>query len=251
MGASLLDGLPSLLRVLSCAPHPDEVAAALVTGPGRQFEAEAGAVLWARGPKLIVLGLHGYLPDEVAGLDSVTIASDYSLSAAFREGETFVEPIATAGEHYPDLARPQSRWRHTVARFPDGMIINAPIVSAGRSVGAYALSGPVACECSTLEHAMLDAVGSALGLWMAHPDSGLVDDAADTDASGISLSERQRRILVLIEAGRTNAAIAAGLGVSASTVKQEIRRILVLLDSPNRLASAERARALGLLPDAP
>lgn len=250
MGASLLDGLPPLLQVLSSSPHPDEVAEALVSGPGRQFGASSGAVLWARGPTLIVLGLHGYLREEVAGLDSLPVASDYSLPTAYREGEAFILPIATAGAAYPGLLRPGSRWEHTVARFPAGMIINAPIVSAGRSVGAYALSCAVARSCSTLEVAMLDAVSSALGLWMAHPDSGLFVDDPDS-WTDIEISQRQLRILSLVEAGRTNAAIASTLGYSTSTVKQELRRIMVLLGTPDREASAQRARGLGLLPETP
>ena len=249
--AGLLTGMPELLRVLSSSPHPDEVAAALVSGPGRRLGAASGAVLWARGSSLIVLGLHGYLREEVAGLDAIPIASDYPLSTAFREGEVLIEPIATAGELYPGLLREGGHWPRTSGRFPEGTIVSAPIVSAGRSVGAYALSCRDALALSTLERAMLDAVSSALGLWMAHPDSGLAEDSS-VEGVDVELTSRQRRILALVEAGRTNAGIAATLGCSPSTVKQELRRIMVLLDSPDRAACARRARELGLLPgDAP
>ena len=250
MGASLLEGLPSLLRVLSSSPHPDAVAAALVAGPGYPFGSASGAVLWARGSQLIVLGLHGYLPDEVAGLDAVTIDASYPLSRAYREAEAFIEPIATVATRYPDMVRAGGHWQHTAARFPEGMIVSAPIVSAGRSLGVFALTCVEARSCSTLERAMLSAVSSALGLWMSHPDSGLAGDAVG-DGADISLSERQRRILLLVEAGRTNAAIAAALGFSTSTVKQELRRIMLVLGTPDREASAQRARSLGLLADAP
>ena len=243
--------MPELLRVLSSAPHPDEVAAALVSGPGRRLDAASAAVLWARGPSLIVLGLHGYLANEVAGLDSVTTASDYPLSAAFREGEVLIEPVATAGERYPDLLREGGHWPHTAGRFPEGTIVSAPIVSSGRSVGAYALTCPAGLALSALERAMLDAVSSALGLWMAHPDSGLAGDSS-AEGTDVELTSRQVRILALVEAGRTNAAIAAALGYSPSTVKQELRRVMLVLDASDRAASARRARELGLLPgDAP
>ena len=93
---------------------------------------------------------------------------------------------------------------------------------------------------------MLRAVSSALGLWMHHPDKGLFVDDAPADAA---LTDRQVRILRLVAAGRSNAAIAAYLGYSPSTVKQELQRVRVLLETVDRDASARRARELGLLPE--
>jgi DNA-binding CsgD family transcriptional regulator len=250
MGAGLLEGLPELTRVLSSTPHPDEVAAALVEGPGRQFGAVSAAMLWAREGRLIVLGLHGWLADELSGLDSIPRDVAYPVARAFREGEVLIDPMRTTGERYPALLADGVRWQHTMARFPDGVLISGPITAQGRSVGAYAMTGPVDRDWTTLDLALLSAVSSALGLWMAHPDTGLaVDD--DAEGSEIELSERQRRILLLVETGRTNHSIAVTLGYSASTVKQELRRLMVLLGTPDRDASARQARTLGLLGEAP
>jgi DNA-binding CsgD family transcriptional regulator/tetratricopeptide (TPR) repeat protein len=61
------------------------------------------------------------------------------------------------------------------------------------------------------------------------------------------LSERERQVLSLVAAGRTNRAAAAEMGISANTVANHLRSILEKLGAANRTEAADRARKLGLL----
>lgn len=64
----------------------------------------------------------------------------------------------------------------------------------------------------------------------------------------ITLSPRERQVLVKVAAGATTAEIATALVISKNTVKTHIRRILKKLDASNRTEAVARATALGLLP---
>ncbi len=60
------------------------------------------------------------------------------------------------------------------------------------------------------------------------------------------LTRREREVLDLICAGRTNAEIAAQLFISAKTVDHHVSAVLAKLDAPTRIAAASRAARLGL-----
>ena len=239
-------GIPALLNVLSRSPHPDEVAGALVQGPGRGFDAVCAAVLWAQGSNLVIVGSHGYRSVEVDGLQIIPVSGDYPLCTAFVEGEVILVTSRDLGPDYPERNRPGSRWNMLRERLPEGAHIHAPIVSDGRSIGAYVVSCQSSRDWSTLDIAAWDAVSHALGMWLSHPASGFPTDVAEVDADS-PLSERQVRILDLVRDGRTNTSIAYSLGISASTVKQELARAMELLDVTDRHAASQRAADLGYL----
>jgi DNA-binding NarL/FixJ family response regulator len=72
----------------------------------------------------------------------------------------------------------------------------------------------------------------------------------DTPAASPSpmeqLTPRQRQVLVLMCAGRSNKMIARDLGLSEFTVKAHVAAILRTLDVSNRLEAANMARKLGV-----
>lgn len=241
-------GIPALLEALGRSPHPDEVASALVSGPGSEFGAVSAAVLWAQRAHLAIIGSHGYRPWEADGLQILPVSGGYPLFTAFREGEVIIVNSRDMASQYPGAERPDSRWHRLMERLPDGDHVHAPIVSDGRSVGAYVVSCHTARTWSTLDIARLSAVSHALGLWLSSPDSGFPTEIYDDADRGSTLSERQVRILELVRDGRTNASIAHALGISTSTVKQELARATELLAVDDRYAASERAVELGLLP---
>lgn len=245
--APALAGLASLLEVLGRSPHPDEVARALVEGPGAEMGAVSASVLWARPPHLIILGRHGYTPDEVTGLASIPLSGDYPLCQAYHEGEVIILTNRVTEAEYAGLARPGSRWRLLQQRLPDGEVVSAPIHSEGHAVGAYSLNTPQPHAWSSADIAMLDAISHVLGMWLTNPDSGVPLEASEIEIEGAALTPRQRLILALVADGRTNLRISHALAISLSTVKQEISRAMDLLDAPDRRAAAERAAELGLL----
>lgn len=240
-------GIPALLDVLSRSPHPDDVARAIVEGPGSEFGAVAGAVLWAQGTNLAIIGSHGYRAEEANGMQILSLSGGYPLVAAFYEGEVIIVNAGGLEIDYPDLQRPESRWHRLKDRFPDGDHVHAPVVSGGRSIGAYVLSCRASRPWSTLDIARLDALSYALGMWLSHPDSGFPTGVGDVDEEN-ALSPRQVAILDLIRDGRTNTSIAHTLGISASTVKQELARAMELLGVTDRRAASQRATDLGYLP---
>ena len=63
-----------------------------------------------------------------------------------------------------------------------------------------------------------------------------------------SLSERQLEILKMVQAGLTNAGIAAVLYISESTVKSHIQKIFKILSAKNRIDSVRKAEHLNILP---
>ncbi len=65
------------------------------------------------------------------------------------------------------------------------------------------------------------------------------------------LGERERAVLRGLASGATNKEIAAGAGVSVSTVKNQVSSLLRKLGAANRSEAVARAFRLGLLADEP
>ncbi|MFF9075441.1 response regulator [Streptomyces sp. NPDC014872] len=100
------------------------------------------------------------------------------------------------------------------------------------------------------------AAGSAL----LHPSAArrLIDRFQHTARTGSGverervdrLTPREREVLVLLAEGATNAEIAGRLGMSESTVKAHVSRILTTLGVGNRVRAALAARDAALIRDA-
>lgn len=77
-------------------------------------------------------------------------------------------------------------------------------------------------------------------------DRRVADRLARRDAE-VALSAREREVLVLVAAGRTNAAIAAELFLSQATVKTHLVHIFDKLQARSRTDAVAKARAAGIL----
>lgn len=237
--------LAEFIGTLAKAHHPDIVAQAIACGPGALFGAKSAAVLAARPPRLVVLGLHGYREVEVAGLEFIDLHGDFPLARACRESAVIIDDPRTVADRYSGMRREGTRWPLLRERLPEGSIVSAPIISAGRAIGAYAINCSEPHEWSPADYALLDCMSHALGLWMTHSSSGLPETSPGAPTPELTL--RQRTILEGVIAGMTNAGIATSLGCSESTVRQELRRIARQLDTTSRGGSASRAVELGLV----
>lgn len=74
-------------------------------------------------------------------------------------------------------------------------------------------------------------------------------EASKRMPSGEKLTERQLQILIGIAAGKTNMAIAKELILSESAIKQETVKIFRSLGVENRRQAAQKAIAMGLVPE--
>jgi LuxR family maltose regulon positive regulatory protein len=87
----------------------------------------------------------------------------------------------------------------------------------------------------------------------ARPGRARAPSPPRLDSSGIArpaepLSDRERQVLALLAAGKSNRQIADELVVVLDTVKKHVGHILDKLGAANRTQAVARARALGLLP---
>jgi DNA-binding NarL/FixJ family response regulator len=69
---------------------------------------------------------------------------------------------------------------------------------------------------------------------------------AVADSDGTGLSKRERAVVHLVAAGRTNREIAQELYLSPRTVDMHVRNMLRKLDCRSRVQAADRAREIGL-----
>ena len=239
--ASYLGGLPDLLASLCTLPSGDEAAAALVEGPGTVFDAGAATILVVDDGDLRVIGRFGYGSTDP---DSrYRVADDLPVSRAVREGAVIVSLTAEAESEFADM---RDAWRHAPELSTHHAVVSGPIVSNGVAIGGFALHCSTAPTLGSLDIALVDAIGQALALWLAHP--GAVDPGATaTEGDGPAVTSRQLAVLRLLATGRTTAAIAASLGCSASTVKVEVHRLSRALDAHGRADLVARARQHGLL----
>ncbi len=240
-----LGGLPTLLAARNGASHPDDVARALLDGPGAILGATSAAVLWARPPHLVMLGSHGFAEPEEDGFTIVPLAVDYPLTRAYWEAEAIIDPIDEVADRYVDMPLTEPSWAHYRDRVKVGTIASVPLMSQGAVIGTFAFGCAGKTDWSSVDIALLDAVGAALGLWLTHPASGVPRPMPI--AQPPNLTARQLRIVRLLADGRSNTSIASVLEVSTSTVKQEVGRVLSAFAVSNRTAAVDAARASGLL----
>ncbi|MGV2985601.1 response regulator [Microbacterium sp. AGC85] len=95
----------------------------------------------------------------------------------------------------------------------------------------------------TIARAIIDAAAGAMVLTPGG-DERLI---AALRAPRVTLTERERDVLMLVDEGAANKEIASRLYISESTVKTHIVHLLEKLGAASRTAAASEARRLGLL----
>lgn len=99
-------------------------------------------------------------------------------------------------------------------------------------------------------------IAGALGAAAAVPEIAVVVAAAlagltDGTAPEVSLARREREVVRLVAAGRTDVEIAQELGIATSTVRSHLDRIGQKTGARRRPALVRLARRLGLAPEQP
>ena len=117
------------------------------------------------------------------------------------------------------------------------------VMQAG-AVAFVSKSKPASAILAALKHALQH--GSAAAGSPGNP--GALLTAISSPASALTLTARQLDILLMLDAGHTNAAIALQLGLSEKTVKNHVTSLFRALDVDNRLQAVRTARQVGLIP---
>ncbi len=96
---------------------------------------------------------------------------------------------------------------------------------------------------------LLDRIGAAAGMVPPRTAAGAPADAQSVNRSALvePLTEREREVLALVDAGRSNREIAAELVISLSTAKSHVHTLCGKLGAQSRTHALARARELGLL----
>jgi DNA-binding CsgD family transcriptional regulator len=91
-----------------------------------------------------------------------------------------------------------------------------------------------------------------LGIWIGaialRPKVQTEFEPNDVAAEQLGLTRREREVLALLAAGRSNKDIAGRLGLSPNTVKTHIARLYEKLSAERRTDAVLRARELRLIP---
>jgi DNA-binding NarL/FixJ family response regulator len=100
--------------------------------------------------------------------------------------------------------------------------------------------------------ALIAAGFAALGLWAGMRLSRRPAPAAfernDAALAALGVTRREREVLALLAAGKSNKEIARDLGVSPNTIKTQIASLYQKLDVQRRTQAIQKARDLALIP---
>ena len=245
--SGVLMGLPAVIRLLCSPTSPATVIERIVTGPLAVFDASAGILMRGVADDLVLVGSYGYAPGDLAGFETMPVGADLPICQAYRDGEYVVTSTVAATSDFADLASEPDRWDEFYARTPHGSIVSVPLISQGVAVGCLGFSCSEERSWGTDAVGLLDCLSSAVAMWMAHPISGFSSSQEWVPSGPVVLTPRQQRVLLLCSEGASTAVVARDLRYSESTVKQEMQRIMRLLETSDRAVAVQRAASLGLI----
>lgn len=243
-------GLPQFLRFLNALPSPNAVARALQLGPLAPFDMGTVGIVRLTGDSLEVLGTHGYTQEEIDRYFRIPLGVSTPFTRAVEKGEVLIDDMDSLLDTFEALRMDAQMWQQIEDRVGGSQAVSAPIVLQGIVIGAFGGITRSKRTWTSLDFALFDGLSAALGLWMTNPLTDLPrpDRLVNRSDDSIHLTERQKRLLLLVEAGRSNTSIAQVLGYSVSTIKQELQRAMRATRTHDRLQAAQRARELQQLP---
>lgn len=190
-----------------------------------------------------------------AGLRAIIEARGFTVVGEASTGE---EALVTASELHPDVVLCDLRMGEgmdgvattaALRRMPQAPAVlilttfdhDAQIIRAVEAGAAGYLLKDV--DNDTIARAIVDAAAGAMVLTPGGDERLL----AALRAPRITLTDRERDVLLLVDEGAANKEIAARLFISESTVKTHIVHLLEKLGATSRTAAASEARRLGVL----
>ncbi|HCS60462.1 MAG TPA: DNA-binding response regulator [Microbacterium sp.] len=190
-----------------------------------------------------------------AGLRAIIEARGFTVVGEASTGE---EALVVASELHPDVVLCDLRMGEgmdgvattaALRRMPQAPAVlilttfdhDAQIIRAVEAGAAGYLLKDV--DNDTISRAIVDAAAGAMVLTPGGDERLL----AALRAPRVTLTDRERDVLLLVDEGAANKEIAARLFISESTVKTHIVHLLEKLGVASRTAAASEARRLGVL----
>jgi DNA-binding CsgD family transcriptional regulator len=176
------------------------------------------------------------------------------ITHAFIWSAMVILPVGEVVTQYPGLQLDQSVWQLMEQQSNNGDIVGVPVIANGAPIGAFGFLCDRRNDWNLRALALLDGLSAAISLWMSNPQSGVLEvhqNAHYAHYAQLALTLRQIEILKLVQIGKSNASIAARLGFSESTIKQELQRIMKRLRVRTREQAVERCLEMQLIPPPP
>lgn len=236
---------------LGSFPRPEQVMSALIRGPLATYSARSGIMMHAASPSELTLVSHvGHLDAELARYRTFPINVDVPFTRAFREQVIMITEAHDIAQKIPAYSIDANLWATMLERLQIVQFVTCPIVGEGASMGSFSFTVPHELAWMPIDDEFMHALSSSLGLWMSNSRSQMDSVRPNFDVEidlPLSITERQLRILLMVEQGKCNDSIARALGYSLSTVKAELRLVCRVLRAHDRHDAVVRARELSIL----
>lgn len=259
-----VDGLGSsafmaCVRLVADGVEGQAIASAIALGPLQPLAVRQLAIYLPEIPKggmakpaLALVGQY-CAPSIPPAPGSLSLDLVHPVSQAFLTQETIDESAKHIAQRFPLV----SGLVHTTATdTADSRVLALPIPFQGVPQGVLLLNVQQLQESwRWSEVEIVQGVIALLTVWVrlrtltdALTAAGIL--GGPQAGADVELTERQAVVLELLAEGKSNSGIAASLGFSVSTIKQDIRGLQVLLGARNRREVVQRAIMVGLLPGA-
>lgn len=238
--------LAAFLTLLAELPSADSVAAGISQGALAPFRPGVTAIAFVDVDRHVMTtaGVFGVDPQLRRMYSAMSLDTDLPATVCYRTNSVVTSSAARVADEFPLGVQYLKAGRSSES----GEFIAFPLRYRGAVIAVLGLefAHPVA-EPWHLRSAV-SIVSGPLSLWAALRQQ--LDDSPDGYRSRrsdrpLAVSDRQKRIVGLVRAGRTNAQIAREIGFSVPTVKSELARLSALLGATSRVDIAERAARAG------
>lgn len=246
--AQQTDRMITLLSYLASKPTLDDVAQFLVLDVFREHKPRAALIsVFDSSGDVTAAGSFGLPPDVIRALRRMSLWDRSPAVDVIRDGEPLIfntrDSLVTQYpwlENHEGLLNPTMVW---------------PLTLATQRLGSLQMQFAESVDPDTVEP-IFAACAPILGLYVslrtatvqpAEPERVQSGSRSGSDHVETELSSRQLRILHLLAEGLTNPQIAARIGFSDSTVRQETMAIYRFLGANGRREAVHIAGLRGLL----